>query len=85
MISAIGVQGAMPSILHGFWTFCVYNGRCAAPLVLRHKVPCAGTAAPFALLVGWTDARSIYGKLLEDSHELVDDLIELVNELKAKH
>lgn len=83
MIATIGLHSIMPVVLDGYWTFCVNNGRCAAPLVLRHSVPCAGTAAPFALLVGWCDARSIYGPLLKDSENTFEDLEDLIETLRA--
>ncbi len=51
----------MPVILDLYWTTMVRKGRIAAPLALRYTVPAAGTAAIFALSVGWDDARSVYG------------------------
>ena len=53
---------------------CALKGRIAAPLSLRVNVPCAGTAAILALLVGWEDAQSAYGLLLREHAETHEQL-----------
>lgn len=81
-ISTIGVHSVMLCILDGYWAFSRRTGKCAAPLNLRFTVPAAGKAAPFALYVGWNDARSIYGVVLQDNEETYDKLEFLVRQLK---
>lgn len=68
-MSTIGVHSVMPCVLDAYWSYSRDSGKCAAPLNLRFTVPAAGTAAPFALFVGWNDARSIYGAVLTDNAE----------------
>ena len=69
-------------VLDGYWSYCVRVGHCAAPLVLRYSVPAAGTAAAFAMLVGWSDVRSLYGVVLAGGDEVYRDLVALVEHLK---
>ena len=70
-------------VLDGYWSYCVRVGHCAAPLVLRYSVPAAGTAAAFAMLVGWSDVRSLYGVVLAGGDEVYRDLVALVEHLKT--
>ena len=53
--------------------------RIYAPLVLRIGVPAAGTAAPFALLVGWDDAKNAYGRIMQAGNVLYQALVALVD------
>lgn len=75
----LGLHSIMPDVLDAFWRWCARLSRIAAPLVLRLGVPAAGTAAPFALLVGWDDARNAYGRLLQADEGLYQDLVALVD------
>lgn len=67
--STIALHAIMPSVLDGYWSLCVNESRIAPPLQLRYNVPAAGTAAVFALVVGWQDAKNVYGILLNNSDE----------------
>jgi len=67
--STIALHAIMPSVLDGYWSLCVNESRIAPPLQLRYHVPAAGTAAVFALVVGWQDAKNVYGILLNNSDE----------------
>lgn len=80
----IGLHSIMPDVLDSFWRWSARLSRIAAPLVLRLNVPAAGTAAPFALLVGWDDAKNAYGRLLQADEGLYHDLVGLV-ELCRRH
>lgn len=82
-MSTIGVHSVMPCVLDAYWAYSRDTGKCAAPLNLRFTVPAAGTAAPFALYVGWNDARSIYGAVLHDNDEIYERLEALVKYLKT--
>lgn len=75
----IGLHAIMPDVLDVFWLWCARLSRIAAPLVLRTGVPAAGTAAPFALLVGWDDARNAYGRLLQADDGLYQALVTVVD------
>ena len=78
----VGLHCIMPDVLDAYWLFCVARSRIAAPLILRSNVPCAGTAAIFALLVGWEDAKTAYGRLLVGQQEVYDRLVALVTECR---
>lgn len=59
--STIALHAIMPAVLDVYWSLCMAQSRIAPPLQLRFTVPAAGTAAIFALIVGWQDANNIYG------------------------
>lgn len=75
----IGLHAIMPDVLDAFWLWSARLSRIAAPLVLRTGVPAAGTAAPFALLVGWDDAKNAYGRLMQTDDGLYQALVTLVD------
>ena len=77
-MATIGLHAIMPWVLDQYYMFASATGRIAAPLSLRVRVPCAGTAAPFALLVGWDDAKSAYGMLLSDHEDTYERLVQVV-------
>lgn len=75
----VGLHAIMPDVLDSFWLWSARLSRIAAPLVLRTGVPAAGTAAPFALLVGWDDAKNAYGRLMQTDDGLYQALVTLVD------
>lgn len=81
--STLGLHAIMPAILDAYWSSMVAKARVAPPLILRYDVPAAGTAAIFALLVGWQDAKHVYGALLQEHHDIADELEALVIDCKA--
>jgi len=75
--STIALHAIMPAVLDGYWTLCALESRIAPPLQLRYTVPAAGTAAVFALIVGWQDANNVYGVLLNDADDAYQQLLTL--------
>lgn len=75
--STIALHAIMPAVLDGYWTMSTLESRISPPLQLRYNVPAAGTAAVFALLVGWQDVSSVYGKLLSNSEDAYQQLSDL--------
>lgn len=57
--ATIALHAIIPCVLDGYWTLCTHEGRISPPLQLRYNVPAAGTAAVFALVVGWQDAKNV--------------------------
>lgn len=82
-ISTIGLHCITPLVLDQYWRYCAAQGRIAAPLALRIDVPAAGTAAIYALRVGWEDAQSAYGLLLKDHEDTFERLVRQVDFCKA--
>lgn len=82
--ATIGLHAIMPDVLDAYWRFSVHQGRVAAPLALRLGVPAAGTAAIFALLVGWEDAQSVYSPLLRGHEETHARLVQMVDDAKRR-
>lgn len=80
-ISTVALHAIVPDVLDAYWTRNVQLGRCAAPLILRHSVPAAGTAAVFALSVGWRDAQHIYHRLLTEHQDDTAALNDLTQRL----
>ena len=83
MLSTIATHAVPPCVLDAYWRYCVENRKCAAPLVLRLNCPASGTAAFYALKVGWDDGHSVYGNLLKGSDALVQNLNDLVHDMRT--
>lgn len=79
----MGLHAIMPSVLDGYWSLSTRESRIAPPLQLRYSVPAVGTAAVFALTVGWQDASNVYGILLGANDEAYQNLQLLHEECKA--
>ncbi len=70
-----GLHAIMPDVLDTFWRFMSQGMLISPPLQLRIDIPAAGTAAGFALEVGWRDARAVYSEILDDHVTLFDELV----------
>ena len=78
MLSTDALHAIFPCILDQYWDLMRLRSQISPSLILRWTVPAAGTAAVFAVKVGWDDARSVYGVILTQHTELekyLDDLL----------
>lgn len=78
-IATIGLHAIIPCILDLYWRSQAAKSRISAPLSIRVNVAAAGTAAIFALCVGWEDARKVYSDLLYDQEAKFNELRAIVN------
>ena len=83
MLATDALHVIFPCVLDHYWNLMRMRSQISPSLVLGWTVPAAGTAAIFAVGVGWDDAKTVYGVILAQRAELEKHLDELLIKCQA--